>query len=211
MSTVSERTRLGLHILGVAAVMGALGDALLRAVPWGLNAFVCCAALVAAAWWLVRRHRVAVSRDAIWLGAAALLVASNFVARDAAMLRSFDTIGIAILLAVACLSLQGVALRGRHAWQYVHAGIASAVSAWVGLFPLVGADVAWSELPREGRMRHVRGAALGAALAFPVLVVFGGLFTSADSVFRTLVANAFAVDFGSLLSQIGRASCRERV
>ena len=202
MNTVSERTRLGLHILGVAGVMGALGDALLRAVPWGVNAFVCSAALVAAAWWLVRRHRVVVSRDAIWLGAAALLVASNFAARDAAMLRLFDTIGIAILLAVACLSLQGVALRGRHAWQYVHAGIASAVSAWVGLFPLVGADVVWSELPREGRMRHVRGAALGAALAFPVLVVFGGLFTSADSVFRTLVANAFAVDFGSVLSHI---------
>ena len=202
MSAVSDRTRLGLHILGVAAVMGALGDALLRAVPWGVNAFACTAALVAAAWWLVRRHHVAVSRDAIWLGAAALLVASNFVARDAAMLRLFDAIGIAILLGVACLSLQGVALRGCHAWQYVHAGVASALSAWVGLFPLVGRDVTWSELPSEGRMRQVRGAAVGAALAFPILVVFGGLFTSADTVFRTLVANAFAVDFDSLLSHI---------
>src|SRR5438105_1012036 len=51
-------------------------------------------------------------------------------------------------------------------------------------------------------MRQVRGAALGAALAFPLLVVFGGLFTSADSVFGTVVASAFDVDFGDLLSHV---------
>jgi len=202
MSVVSERTRLGLDILAAATLAGIVGDALLRAVPWGLNAFVCTAALVAGGWWLVRRHRVAVTRDALWLGGAALLVASNFVARDAMMLHSFDVVGLIVLLAVASLSLKGVALRGRQAWRYVHAGIASALDAWLGVFPLVGRDVTWSELPSEGRMRQVRGAALGAALAFPLLVVFGGLFTSADSVFGTVVASAFDVDFGDLLSHV---------
>jgi len=202
MSAVSERTRLGLDILAAATLAGILGDALLRAAPWGLNAFACTAGLVAAAWWLVRRHRVPVSRDAVWLGAAALLVASNFVARDATILHLFDVVGLIVLLAVASLSLKGVALRGRQAWQYVHAGIASALDAWLGAFPLIGRDVTWSELPSEGRMRQVRGAALGAALAFPLLVVFGGLFTSADGVFRTAVASAFDVDFGDLLSHV---------
>jgi len=202
MSIVSERTRLGLHILGVATLAGVLGDALLRAMPWGVNAFVCTVALIGAAWWLVRRHHVAVSRDALWLAGAALLIASNFVARDATILHLFDAVGLVILLAVASLSLKGVALRGRQAWHYVHAGIAGALDAWLGVFPLVGRDVTWKELPSEGRMRQVRGAALGATLAFPLLVVFGGLFTSADSVFRTVVSNAFDVDFGDLLSHV---------
>ena len=202
MSAISERTRLGLDILGAATLAGVLGDALLRAVPWGVNALVCSVALVAAGWWLVRRHRVAVTRDALWLAGAALLVASNFVARDAMMLHSFDVVGLVILLAVASLSLKGVALRGRQAWQYVHAGIAGALDSWLGVLPLVGSDVTWRELPNEGRMRKVRGAALGATLAFPLLVVFGGLFTSADSVFRTVVSNAFNVDFGDLLSHV---------
>ena len=202
MSAVSERTRLGLHILAAGTLAGILGDALLRAAPWGLNAFVCTAALVAAAWWLVRRHHVAVTRDALWLAAAALLVASNFVARDATILHSFDVVGLIVLLAAASLSLKGVALRGRQAWQYVHAGIASALNAWLGVFPLLGREVTWSELPSEGRMRQVRGAALGAALAFPLLVVFGGLFTSADNVFGTVVANVFDVDFRDLLSHV---------
>lgn len=202
MSAVSERTRLGLDILRVAVVAGLLGDALLRAGPWGLNAFLCIAALIAGGWWLVRRHRVEVTPDALWLAGAALLVASNFVARDSGVLRLFDTAGLVILLAVASLSLKGVALRGRQVWHYVRAGITSALDAWLGVFPLVGGDVTWRELPNEGRMRQVRGAALGAALAFPLLVVFGGLFTSADTVFRTVVSSAFDVDFGDLLSHV---------
>src|SRR5438105_15403105 len=51
-------------------------------------------------------------------------------------------------------------------------------------------------------MRQVRGAALGAALALPLLVVFGGLFTSADSVVATVVAGAFDVEFGDRLSHV---------
>ena len=202
MTAVSDRTRLGVHVLGVAVLAGILGDGLLRTPPWGLNAFVCTAALVGAGGWLVRRHRVPVTRDAAWLAGAALLVASNFVARDATPLHLLDVVGLVILLAVASLSLQGVGLRGRQAWHYVHAGIASALASWVGVFPLVGRDVTWSELSSEGRTRHVRGAALGVALAFPLLVVFGGLFTSADTVFGTVIAGVFAVDFGNLFSHV---------
>jgi hypothetical protein len=203
MSAMSGRTRLGLEILGAGAGLGVAGDALMRAVPWGLNALLCATGLVAAAAWLVRRHRVVVSSDAPWLAAAALLVASNFVARDSRTLHAFDTIGLVIVLAVASLSIQGIALRGRHAWEYLRAGIDAAVSAWIGVFPLVSRDVTWSELPRGGgRLRHLRAVALGGALAFPLLVVFGGLFSSADAVFHDVVTDLFAIDFDAVLGHI---------
>jgi len=202
MSAVSGKTRLGLEILGAGAALGVAGDALLRAVPWGLNTLLCTTGLVTAAVWLVRRHRVAVSADAPWLGAAALLVASNFVARDSGTLHAFDTVGLTIVLAVSFLSIHGVGLRGRQAWHYVRAGFDAAVSAWIGVFPLVGRDVTWSELPRGGPLRQVRAAALGGALAFPLLVVFGGLFSSADAVFHDVVADLFAIDFGSVLGHL---------
>src|SRR2546430_11840845 len=48
MSALSEKTRLGLEILGAAAALAIAGDTLLRATPWGLNAFICTAGLVAA-------------------------------------------------------------------------------------------------------------------------------------------------------------------
>ena len=34
---MSNRTKLGLNILGAALLLGVLGDALLRETPWGLN------------------------------------------------------------------------------------------------------------------------------------------------------------------------------
>src|SRR5207253_824697 len=134
-----------------AAARGA-ADVLLRAVPWGLNALLCTTGLVTATAWLVRRHRVPVSSDAPWLAAAALLIASNFVARASVTLQAFDTIGLVIVLAVGFLSIQGIGLRGRQAWHYLRAGFDAALSAWIGVFPLVGRDVTWSELPRGGRL-----------------------------------------------------------
>ncbi|PYP33366.1 MAG: hypothetical protein DMD47_01560, partial [Gemmatimonadetes bacterium] len=82
MNAMSEKTRLGLEILGAATVLGVSGDLLLRATPWGLNALLCAAGLVAAAAYIVHRHRIAVSADALLLAVAILLVASNFIARD---------------------------------------------------------------------------------------------------------------------------------
>jgi len=206
MNAVSARTRLGLEILAGALLLGITGDALLRAMPWGLNALLCAVAFVAVGALLVRRHGIAVSGDAAWLAAGALLIASNFVARASVILHAFDVMGLAIVLAVACLSLRGVALRGRQAWHYARAGIEAAVTACVGAFALLG-DVTWSELPRGGRFAHARSVALGSAVAFPLLVVFGSLFASADAVFRDLVVNLFAIDFGALLSHTFLIGC----
>ncbi len=201
MSAIRGRTRLGLEILGAGATLGIAGDTLLRAVPWGLNAFLCTTGLVTATAWLARRHRMAVSADAPWLAAAALLVASNFVARDSGTLQALDAIGLVIVLAVAFLSIQGVSLRGREVWHYVRAGCDAALSAWFGVFPLVGRDVTWSELP-GGRLRQVRAVALGGTLAFPLLIVFGALFSSADAVFHDVVADLFKIDFGTVMGHI---------
>jgi len=201
MSAISGRTRLGLEILAAGAGLGLAGDTLLRTVPWGLNALLCTTGLVTAAAWLVRRHRIAVSADAPWLAVAALLIGSNFVARDSGTLQAFDAIGLVIVFAVAFLSIHGVSLRGREVWQYVRAGFDAALSAWFGVFPLVGRDVAWSELP-EGRLRQVRSVALGGTLAFPLLIVFGALFSSADVVFHDVVADLFDIDFGSVMGHI---------
>src|SRR5438132_13816079 len=202
MSAISGRTRLGLEILGAGAALGVAVAWFRGAVPCGLIALLCTTGLVTATAWLVRRHRVPVSSDAPWLAAAALLIASNFVARASVTLQAFDTIGLVIVLAVGFLSIQGIGLRGRQAWHYLLAGFDASLSAWIGVSPLVGRDVTWSELPRGGRLRQLRGAALGGLLAFPLLVVFGGLFSSADAVLQDVAADLFKIDFGAVMGHI---------
>jgi len=135
MSPVSGRTRLGPRDPGRGRGSRNLGRRAVARRALGLNALLCTAGLVAAAAGLARRHRVAVSSDAPWLAAVALLIASNFVARDSGSLHAFDAIGLVIVLAVAAPSIQGVGLRGRQAWHYLRAGWDAAVSAWIGVFP----------------------------------------------------------------------------
>jgi hypothetical protein len=200
MSTLSEKTRLGLEILGAAAALAIAADTLLRATPWGLNALVCTAALVTATAWIARRGRIAPSSDAPWLAGAALLLSSNFVARDSGALRALDVLGLAILFSVAGLSLRGVTLRGRYAWDYLLGAVTATASACLGVLPLVARDIRWRELPSGGTLRYARGASVGALLAFPLLLVFGALFASADPVFGSVVTNVLAVDFAGVAS-----------
>src|SRR5207245_9438992 len=149
-------TGCGLECSGAAPVLAVSGARLLRSSPWGLNALRCAAGLVAAAAYIVHRHRIAVSADALLLAVAILLVASNFIARDSMALRALDLIGLGILCSLACLSLRGVAIRGLHAWESATAGFAAAVRACVGGFALVGRDVRWEEWRGGGALRHVR-------------------------------------------------------
>ena len=58
MNVLTQRTKLGLEIAGAGVVAGITGDALLRAMPWGLNATIGTVLLVATGTWLVRRNKV---------------------------------------------------------------------------------------------------------------------------------------------------------
>ena len=202
MSAPSQQTQLGLEVLAVSAGLGIGADALLRSTPWGLNALLCTVAVVAAAGWIVRRRQIAVSGDATWLGVTALLLGLNFVARDSSWLRALDALGIAIVGALAWCSLRGVSLRGRHPWDYVQGGVASAASTCLGVWPLAVRDVRWSELSGGGAWRGALGAGVGVLLAFPLVLVFAGLFASADPVFHNVVASIVDVDFGVIASHV---------
>src|SRR2546423_3058927 len=54
---MNERTRQGLRALEAALLLGVLGDALLRATPWGLNFFLWTSALLAAVVALLERFK----------------------------------------------------------------------------------------------------------------------------------------------------------
>ena len=52
-------------------------------------------------------------------------------------------------------------------------------------FGLIFSDIKWLELPQDGRLRHVRGALLGAIIAAPLLVIFAALFALSPTPCRT--------------------------
>src|SRR5438552_18416195 len=78
----APRATLGLGIAAAGVAGGIVGDALLRAMPWGLNVALGSTALIGAGIWLVRRHQVKYGPDAPWLAITALLLGLAFLRRE---------------------------------------------------------------------------------------------------------------------------------
>jgi hypothetical protein len=185
-------------VLGAGALLGVLGDALLG-VPGapGLN-LPAWAALVAAAALLLQRSSGAplAGEAAAWL-AAGVLFAAGAAWRDAEALKL-----LALGCTVAAFALP--AYRAGAAWvrrssvaDVIAAGAAGVAHGAAGVLLLLflpGRPLTRGDPGRRPRWRAAAAAARGVALAIPLLLVFGGLFVAADSVFARLVASVVRID-----------------
>ena len=189
---MNERTKTGLQILQIAALLGVLGDALLRATPWGLNVFLFVAALAASLTMLVvRRKRERWTAQTIALHGALVFFAAMFVWRDSIQLRVFDALAILTVLAVLILPALEIKAQTAGVFHYVVGFVWSGVSVVFTPFLLVFYDVDWNAMQRAGWTKHLLSVLRGVLLAAPLLLVFGALFVAADAVFEGVVNNAF--------------------
>jgi hypothetical protein len=183
---LSERTRLGLGILGAAAALGILGDLLLRATPWGLNWAIWATALVAVAAALGARRR--------WALGIALLFSAGLLWRAAPPLVALNLLAAAGAAALATIP----ALRAG-VLAHLLATLRLAGDAAAGPVQVAVDDVRWDEVPRRlGKRWGAVGR--GVAIAAPLVFLFGVLFAAADAVFADIVADVF--DFGDPLVHV---------
>ena len=202
-----EETKTGLGVLEAALLLGLLGDALLRATPWGLNVLLWAGALAAAMLALRRRKGGALKADAggdepggRWLLPAALAFAAAFAWRDSLTLKALDFLALMGLLALASARMRGLRVRLAGLTQYALAAATAAFDAVFGALALVFGDISWREMPRKGRAGHALAAARGLAIALPLLLVFGALFAAADAVFADIARNTLRLDAEQLLT-----------
>ena len=196
------RSKLGLEIAAAAVVGGIVGDQLLRAMPWGLNVALGTTALIGTGIWLMRRHNVKPGPDAAWLAITALLLGLAFLRRDAQPLDGFDALALIGALAMAAASVQGEVIAKWYPVDWARGVVSAAAASVAGGFQLLFRDISWRELPHDDRLRNVRRVALGLLLATPVLLIFAGLFSSADPVFGNVLSNLFAFNAETVISHM---------
>ncbi|MGE5243386.1 MAG: DUF4153 domain-containing protein [Betaproteobacteria bacterium] len=193
-------------LLVAGVVLGAVGDALLRAPgPVGVNMSLWVASVAVAALALRRRAALEPDRERVaWL-VIGVVFAAGLAWRDAPPLR---------LLALGCATLTFAlaASRPDAAWvrragvlRYAGALALGALHAWTAAaVALVDATQSTPrvETGRAAGWRRAATVARGLAIAAPLVVVFGALFMSADAVFAALVANVLRFDFERIASHI---------
>jgi hypothetical protein len=196
---VSERTRVGLGVTGAAVVLGVGGDVLLRSAPWGLNLVLWTAALVMTIGALQRWAEVD-DAEVGWMPlavAAAVLIAW----RDSPTLKALDLAALSVILGLAMLRARGGEVRLAGLAHHAIGVAASAGDAAVGAASLLFRDVRWTELRTDGAARQGVSVVRGAALAVPLLLVFGSLLAAADARFSRLLGG-FRFDVPVLMGHV---------
>lgn len=193
-------------LLAAGVVLGAVGDALLRAPgPPGLNLSLWVASVAVAALALNRRAALPLDRERVaWL-AVGVVFAAGFAWRDAPPLKLLALGCATLAFALAAHRLAGAWVRRAGVVRYAGALALGALHGWTAA-ALALVDATRSaprvETGRPAGWRRAAAVARGLAIAAPLVVVFGALFMAADAVFEKLVTNVVRFDFERIASHI---------
>jgi len=199
---VGERTRLGLAVLGVALVLGGLGDLLLRATPWGINFLIWVTALVGLAVSLAKWGRVGTGGEGKWLVFVAVVFAAGVVLRDSPVLVFLDGFGVLISLSLVVWRGRSGSLSRSGIWDYILGGVFTGALTSAGPVPVSVADIEWREVVRGRWKGQALAVSRGVLLAAPLLLLFGALLVAADAIFERLVIDVFGFDLADVVSHL---------
>jgi uncharacterized protein DUF4153 len=199
---MSKTTEVGLCVLGGALVLGIIADALLGPAVPGVNVVLCVLALAAVVAALARRQRVAVTGEGRWLLLPAVFFGAAFAWRDSPTLQFLNGLALIVALALAALRARSGQIRVAGVTDYLLGVGAAGLQALTGHFPLLFREIQWKEIPRGRGYGTVFAVGRGVAIALPLLLLFGGLFASADAVFDQMVQRLFHWDLNSLASHL---------
>ncbi|HEY0048524.1 MAG TPA: DUF4173 domain-containing protein [Pyrinomonadaceae bacterium] len=192
---MNERTKTGLEIIEAAVLLGILGDAFLRATPWGLNVLLFTGALAATMTALVlRRKKEFWNLQTASLHGALIFFAAMFVWRDSVELKFLNILAMLTILVVLTLPALKIKTQVAGVIHYIYAACLSAISAGFAPFYLLMEDIQWKTIPRAGWTKHLFAVFRGLAIAAPILFVFGGLFMAADAVFQGIVEKTLRIN-----------------
>jgi len=198
---MNERTKTGLEILQVAAVLGVLGDVLLRQTPWGLNVLLFNVAFAGGVLTLLWRHAPErLNTQTYALLGALVFFASMFVWRDSIELRVADTFAIIAILGVLILPTLKVTAKVAGVFHYAVGIVWASLNSVFAPFALLASDIGWNELPMNGWRKQAFAVFRSLLIATPLVLIFGGLFMAADAVYDGWVRQVFNIDFEIVLS-----------
>jgi hypothetical protein len=192
------------RVVGVAAVIGVIGQMLFFDVGAGINVPI-AVAIVLVGGWLLRDRSTPLALSDAWLGPTAIAYAAFVAVRADPVIATLDTLTSVALTGAALASFGGRRVVSRAFGSIV--ALAVKTIGWI----LTGAGAAIGGARRElPSSRRVIGAASpamailrGIALAVPVVLLFVALFASADAVFAELLDDLFGWEL-NLDQAIGR-------
>ena len=182
---MNKISRTALTVLGGGILLGVLADLMLKE-KWGLN-FLIFITIFVAIMFSHRRRESSLSPHTILLMVMLIGLAATFVWRDAEELKILASLGI--LTTFSALMFRRLGVQGPFAgvMHYVMGFISSGFSSVFGPFIFLNKDFRPDDSTGSRKIGLVFSLAKGLVIATPVLLIFTGLFSSADPRFEALI------------------------
>ncbi len=187
------KTQTAIQVLCTATGLGLLGILLFQDASWGANIFLWAIALCSGAAGLSHLFGLPIPKVARYTAPVILLFAACFGFREAPELKVAN--GCALFLLIGALLVRTKS--GTLAQASVYELTVKLVGAWFKLTAdfaeLVVRDVKWTGSIRN--RDRLKAGVRGVVIAMPLLLLFGGLFASADDAFRGILSRTFSFDW----------------
>jgi hypothetical protein len=187
---MSWQGKRGLALLGLAIVLGVVGDVLFDGHSLGVNVLLFAVCFVAALALLLRLGGASRHQGRRWLAAPLLLFAAAFLWHSSPLLTATNILALAGAVTLGALRRTEPRPQDAGIADYAAGLAAAGAGAFAGGVQLMQRDVPWAEATRGLRHERVGAIGRGLAIGIPVVALFGGLFIAADSVFERLVTAA---------------------
>lgn len=190
------------RVLLGAALLGAAGDYLLRAMPWGMG-FTAWTVLWLAFYTALLWHRDRRLRPSV---AAFLVLATFFGAcvawRDAEVLTGWNVLGVLLCVGVAIVAMHGEALTTAPLARYVRHLLWAVGNSVTGAAALGLVQTERLQLRSRPVSRRWRATVIGFAMSLPLLLLFGALLGSADPLFERMLGSLVHWDLRRLAGHV---------
>jgi hypothetical protein len=179
---MKNNLRTAFTVLGGGVFLGILADLILRE-AWGLNIFIFIslfAGLIA----LFRKLEGALDRNSISLVFALVAISASFLWRDSENLHILSVLAMLVILAALMFRKLGITGHVAGVFHYI-LGFGSAGLATVfGPLLFLNRDFNSGKSSRAGALFS---GMKGLVIAIPILLIFTGLFSSADPRFEAMI------------------------
>jgi hypothetical protein len=186
-----------LPVISAAAALGLLADGLFNGVGLGVNVPLWIGALILAFVFVARRGRRPLGRQTVALLVVSFALSTMVAWRAAAALQVVPLAASLVLLLLALVIEDKARLR-RASISALAVGLALGLREIARGVVVVPEQVPWRALAGRGTQEDARALGRAALIAAPLVLVFGGLFIAADSVFQDWVGELLSVDLPSV-------------
>lgn len=173
-------------------------DSIVHSTPNGFSVLVwsstlsVCIALIA----VLKRHEL--NPKCLWWLVPANLSAFAYMWRDSAILHSIDMYLMFFSLVMLSFSMKGNIAQASGIFRYAGAALSTTIDSLIEAMYLIKVDLPWRQLvPAEVRGK-VPALIRGFACAVPLLILFCGLFVSADAAFASLLNRGLRLNFSDV-------------